>query len=281
MEGNRSPTGTEYQGIHKQTEKLLQSQNIPMDCYLLTTLIVIHFNYESFKSYYKKQTFSRITKFIRNIPYIIISLLSGIIVFLIQNYILIKFVESSAKNDESNVSTLFNMKLIVLIVFSLMIFNNYVIGVKKIVIGFFMPTLSGKLVTIIFSFFQALVTLIVYFCSTFVIKNVDNIEDLIQNFTALYVILQIDEVFYAFLSISTFLKSLSCLGVKKDKIEYVERLKSFWKGKKDENAEFDRKKINKAIKLSVKIGNIIFFVYVAVLTYFVLYLNGKLEDFMS
>lgn len=264
-------------GIDESTERLLQTYNIPMDCYLLSTMIAVNIEKHKFWEFLhdKKGNISKmhLFQFILLFPVILMIMFSGLIVFCIQTYILFFFVGDQEKNQKID-PKYFPLKLILVIIFALMIFGDYANGSKKFVIGAKMPTLRGKIITILLSFFQSLVTLIVYFCGCFVIQHSTSAEDLVQNFTAIYVVIKIDEAVYNFYTYSNILGCLAILGLKKENISYFKKLKFLWRLKKKHNIDIDQDLIN----LGINLGQAFFYCYVAGVIYLSLFMEYDIRN---
>lgn len=264
-------------GIDESTERLLQTHNIPMDCYLLTTIIAINMDKHKCWEFLhdKKGNFSKthFFQFILLFPVIVLIMFSGLIVFCIQSYILFFFVDDQKKTKTID-PKYFPLKLILVIIFAIMIFGDYANGSKKFVIGIRMPTIRGKIITILLSFFQSLVTLIVYFCGCFVIQRSTSAEDLVQNFTAIYVVIKIDEAVYNFYTYSNILGCLAILGLKKENISYFKKLKFLWRLKKKQNIDIDQDMIN----LGINFGQVLFYCYVAGVVYLSLFMEYDLRN---
>ena len=254
--------GTDYQGINEKIENLLQTFNIPMDCYLLTTLISTNFDGAKFSLFFfnrdLKFSILNLFYFILILPIIILVFFSGLIVFFFQAFILYLFVANELEAQSSTEETIdFQVilsRVVLIMVFSMMILPDYQNSVKKIVIGIKTPktTVSFKVVTIFMSIVQLSIALIVISGSIFVIRNTSDISDLLQNFAVLYIIIQIDEVMFTFLCISNILSCLKILGFRQ---EIIKRFNTFnwpWKSMKRflsrKKEEQERKDMEKAIK---------------------------------
>lgn len=263
--------GPDYQGINERIENLLQTFNIPMDCYLLTTLISTNFDAAKFSLFFYNRDlkFSILNAFyfILILPIMFLVFFSGLIVFFFQAFILYLFVSNELEAQSSTEETIdFQVilsRVVLIIVFSMMILPDYQNSVKKIVIGIKTPktTISFKLVTICMSMVQLSIALIVISGSIFVIRSTSDISDLLQNFAVLYIIIQIDEVTFTFLCISNILSCLKILGFRQ---EIIKRFKTFnwpWKSMKRylsrKKEEKEKREMENAIKQAMDISIII------------------------
>lgn len=262
-----------FQGIDDSTEKLLLNFNIPMDCYLLTSLIAIHFDKDKFYSFFFQKNsdrydFCKLLNFVLILPLIIIILGSGLIVFSLQLYILITFVSYQLDEGEEGEISHFSMKIILIIVFSMMIVPDYQTSVKKIAIGFKMTQISHKAITVGLSLIQLIVTLIVLVASILLIRITSEMEDLLQNFTALYVIIQINEIMFKFLSLSNMMNGLKCLGFKSNKIQHLRNIRDLWRRKRT-IIEAKEKELRNLIDRVLLFGQIFLYTFIIIMACFV------------
>ncbi len=265
LQKSSSAKGSSFTGIDDSTEKLFTSYNIPMDCYLLTNMIAIHFNRDKFyKYFFKKNTdkfnIYKLLSFLSATPVIFAILSSGIIVFLIQLYILISFVVYELEMTTAENTENLCLRLILIFVFSMLVMQDYQTGLKKIAIGFKMMSHWHKFATISLSFIQCSVTLIVLTSSILLIKITDEIDDLLQNFMALYVIIQINDIMFIFLGASGILNGLKVLGFKSGKIDYFHNIKSLWTKNKS-IFEGKDKEMKISIEKRVLIGQVFFYAF--------------------
>ena len=274
MDLRKNSNSDTYKGIDEPTEKLLISFNVPMDCYLLTTLIAINFDKQKFYGFFFKKDsdrydFLKLLNFISLMPVIILILFSGIIVFCVQFFILILFVDSESgaySEDSGN----FLLRIVLIIIFAMIIMPDYQTGIKKIAIGFKMTSLMHKLLTISLSGTQSLVTLIVLTASVLLIQLTGDIEDLLQNFMALYVIIQINDIVFTFLHITNILNGLKILGFMTEKIQHFQNIKSFWrKLKKKSIINSNEDNVRDLVNKVVLWGQIFFYIFVITITYII------------
>ena len=265
-----STKGSSFTGIDDTTEKLFNSYSIPMDCYLLTTLITIHFNRDKFyKHFFKKNTDKydkwKVLSFLSATPVIFAILSSGIIVFLVQLYILVCFVifELEQTSDE-NIENV-GLRLLLIFVFMMIVMPDYQTGLKKIAIGFRMQSHCHKFITISLSFIQCMVTLIVLTSSILLIKITDELDDLLQNFMALYVIIQINDIMFKFLVLSSILDGLKVLGFKSGNIAHFRNLRSLFMKKKS-IFEGKDKEMKNSIEKRVFLGQLFFYIFTIAIT---------------
>ena len=155
-----------------------------------------------------------------------------LIVFCIQLIILISFVQYQINEAEGNNLDYFSLRVILIIVFSMMIVPDYQISIKKIAVGFKMTSNLHKIITISLSLIQSTVTLVVLVSSILLIRITENMDDLLQNFTALYVIIQINEIMFKFLSLTNMINGLKILGFKNTKIQHLTNIKQLWRRKR-------------------------------------------------
>jgi len=260
-----------YQGIDEPTERLISSFNIPMDCYFLTSLIAIHFDKDKFYGYFfKKNTdkydLEKLLNFCLMTPLVLIIILSGIIVFSLQLYILISFVSYEIEESAEENSNYFSLRMILIVIFSMIIIPDYQTAVKKIVIGFEMVKIFHRIITITMSLIQAIVTLIVLSASILLIRITAGMDDLLQNFMAVYVIIQINDIMFRFLCFSNILNGLKILGFKKTKIQHFRNIKNFFTRKKSTIVS-QEKKIRNSMDKVVFYGQIFFYFYVIGVSY--------------
>lgn len=271
MEATRTSSNAEYQGINETFEKLLQTFNIPMDCYLLTTMIATHFDSTKFKKHFYKEngiiSVVGILNFIMILPIIFIILSSGIIVFFVQAFILYLFVASelsTQSSDENTAAEVYLARIVLIVVFAMMVLPDYQNSVKKIAIGLKTPTTmtSFKVVTVLMSLVQMAITLIVIMGSMLVIRTTEDIADLLQNFTVLYIIIQIDETVFTFLCISNIMSSLRILGFKQDVIKHLNLFQWVWRTNKKKKEALLVETVKKTVETSIVISQFFFLIFV-------------------
>lgn len=250
-----------YHGINERIENLLQTFSIPMDCYLLTTLISTNFDSTKFTLHFytRELKFSilHLLYFLLIVPIMFLIFFSGLIVFLFQAFILYLFVSNEIEKESNEETVDFKMifaRLVLISVFTMMILPGYQNSVKKIVIGIKTPktTTSFKVVTTSMSLVQLSVALIVLSGSIFVIRCTSDISDLLQNFTVLYIIIQIDEVMFTFLCISNILSSLKILGFKQEMIKQIKTFNWPWKSMKRYLSKKKEEKAKKEMEDAIK-----------------------------
>lgn len=271
----RTSSNTEYQGINETFEKLLQTFNIPMDCYLLTTMIATHYDSTKFKKHFflenGKISIIGVLNFIMILPIIALILCSGIIVFFVQAFILYLFVSSelSAESTESSNIEIYLARILLIIIFVMMILPDYQNSVKKIAIGLKTPTpvVSFRVVIVFMSLVQMLITLIVIMGSILVIRTTADISDLLQNFTVLYIIIQIDETVFTFLCISNIMSSLKVLGIKQDVIKHLNLFQWFWRTNKKKKEAIFVESVKKTVEASIVVSQFFFLVFVLCMGY--------------
>ena len=259
-----------YQGIDEPTERLISSFNIPMDCYLLTSLITIHFDKAKFSNFFfKKHTDKydpeKLFNFFIMTPLVIFILFSGVIVLTLQLYIMVSFISYEIDQLAAEISEYYSLRIILVVIFSMIIIPDYQTAVKKILIGFEMSKISHKCITVTLSLIQAFVTLIVLTASVFLIRITANMDDLLQNFMAVYVIIQINDIVFRFLVFSNMLNGLKILGFKRSKIQHFRNIRNLLTRKKTLIGT-EEKKIRAKMDKMVFYGQFFFYIFTIFMT---------------
>lgn len=259
-----------YQGIDEPTERLISSFSIPMDCYFLTSLIAIHFDKAKFYSFFfrkhsDKYDPKKLLNFLLMTPLVILIILSGVIVLSLQLYILAAFVDYEMEQTAEEDINYYLLRVILVVIFSMIIVPDYQTAVKKIVIGFQMVKPFHRAITVTLSSIQAFVTVIVLSATILLVRLTTNMDDLLQNFMAVYIIIQINDIMFRFMCFSNILNVLKVLGFKRSKIQHFKNIRNLLSRKKT-LIEKQEKKIRILVDQVVFYGQIFFWLLTVTLT---------------